>query len=66
MDEEDQAKIKHLMASVQAQTMVRKNGDPPISPEEGLNFVQAFVGVRSPALRRIILNLINELAKETS
>ncbi len=69
MDKEDQAKIKRLLASVRARSLVAKNGDvdnAPISPEEGLDLVQAFVSIRSPTVRAIILNLIKELAKETN
>ena len=68
MDKEDQAQIKRLIASLQARNLTRKDGDldnSQISPEEGLKLVHAFVGIRNPALREVILNFIMELAKAT-
>src|SRR5271166_873506 len=59
MDKEDQAQIEPLMASLQAQILTRSNGDL-ISPEEGVKLVHAFVGIRNPALREVILNFIKE------
>ena len=64
MDKEDQAQFKPLMASLEARNLTRKNGDL-ISPEEGVKLVHAFVGIRNPALREVILNFIKELGKAT-
>jgi hypothetical protein len=37
-----------------------------ISPEEGLRLVQAYVSIRSPALRQAVVTFIRELGKQTS
>ena len=58
MDKEDQAQIKRLIASLQARNLTRKDGD---LARGRTGLVHAFVGIRNPALREVILNFIMEL-----